>query len=279
MRHSASKAELGFGPGRFRGPAGERVVGLHGWRQGERKGATSKAVRDAESSGGCGVGARQAALHPGAPLEPGWLRLKSGLAQVVFYSGARVVIEGPTDLELISPSETSCRAGRLTAEVPPQAKGFRVGTPEMNVTDLGTAFGIQVGAQRTELHVFKGSVDFQPQGGGGKQNLLAGAGAITERSQGTRRSPPSRSHSRRCLTSNRNQPPRRYCARAMAGGEPQVKPGPALLVHFNFDQEEPSSWRLHNGSMGSEPCLTPPSSVANGLKAGGRTNRHLSLGA
>jgi len=35
----------------------------------------------------------------GAPLDPGLLRLKSGLAEVVFYSGARVVIEGPADLK------------------------------------------------------------------------------------------------------------------------------------------------------------------------------------
>jgi hypothetical protein len=36
-----------------------------------------------------------------APLEPGWLRLEAGLAQVIFYSGARVVIEGPAELQLI----------------------------------------------------------------------------------------------------------------------------------------------------------------------------------
>ena len=42
---------------------------------------------------------RDEAPRLGAPLEPGWLRLKSGLAQIVFYSGARVVIEGPAELQ------------------------------------------------------------------------------------------------------------------------------------------------------------------------------------
>ena len=60
----------------------------------------------------------------GAPLEPGRLRLKSGLAQIVFYSGARVVIQGPTELELISQNEASCPGGQLIADVPPQARGW-----------------------------------------------------------------------------------------------------------------------------------------------------------
>src|SRR6185503_16980486 len=119
----------------------------------------------------------------GAPLEPGWLRLKSGLAQIVFYSGARVVMEGPIEFQLISPTEVSCRNGRLTAEVPPQARGFRVSTPQMNVTDLGTSFGLDVKERRTDLHVFKGSVEFQPAAGAATQNLKEGAGAVTENSR------------------------------------------------------------------------------------------------
>src|SRR6185295_9995682 len=118
----------------------------------------------------------------GAPLEPGWLRLKSGLAQIVFYSGARVVIEGPIELQLISPTEASCRKGRLTADVPPQARGFRIDTPQMNVTDLGTTFGLDVKERRTELHVFEGSVEFQATAGAAKQNLKEGAGAVAENS-------------------------------------------------------------------------------------------------
>ena len=117
----------------------------------ERKGTTSKAVAMLNRVVDAQWNQRDEAPRLGAPLEPGWLRLKSGLAQIVFYSGARVVIEGPTELQIISESEASCRSGRLTAEVPPQARGFRVDTPQMKVTDLGTSFGLDVATRRTEL--------------------------------------------------------------------------------------------------------------------------------
>ena len=81
----------------------------------ERKGTTSKAVAMLNLVVDAQWNRRDEIPRLGAPLEPGWLRLKSGLAQIVFYSGARVVIEGPTELQLISPTEVSCRSGRLTA--------------------------------------------------------------------------------------------------------------------------------------------------------------------
>src|SRR4051812_48520034 len=152
-------------------------------RPSDRKGATSKAIAMLDRVVDAQWNQRDEIPRVGAPLEPGWLRLKSGLAQIVFYSGARVVIEGPIELQLISPSEALCRSGRLTAEVPPQAHGFRVRTPQMNVTDLGTAFGLDVKDRRTELHVFKGSVEFQPTASTNKQSLKEGAGAVTENSR------------------------------------------------------------------------------------------------
>src|SRR4051794_15975123 len=151
----------------------------------ERKGTTSTAVAILNRVVDAQWNPRDEAPRPGAPLEPGWIRLNSGLAQIVFYSGARIAIEGPIELQLISPNEASCTRGKLTAEVPPQARGFRILTPQMNVTDLGTAFGLDVKERRTELHVFKGNVEFQP-GAGTNQNLKEGAGAVAENSLPTK---------------------------------------------------------------------------------------------
>lgn len=105
-------------------------------------------------------------LHArGSALVPGWLRLDSGLVVLDFLSGARVVLEGPAAVKLISKDHAFCESGRLTAEVPPQAKGFRIDSPETKVVDLGTSFGLHVGGSLTEVHVFKGEVRYELERG------------------------------------------------------------------------------------------------------------------
>lgn len=155
-------------------------LGLSG--RGSRASATSRAVAMLNRT----VNARWSSGDPvprlGAPLEPGRLRLESGLAQVVFYNGARVVIEGPAELRLLSSTAALCPRGTLTAEVPPQAHGFRIDAPGLEVTDLGTAFGLRVAGDRSELHVFEGEVAFRAGDGAtaAPQHLLQGHGAIVE---------------------------------------------------------------------------------------------------
>lgn len=100
-----------------------------------------------------------AAITPGTPLSPGWLRLKSGIAQIEFYQGARVLIEGPAELQLVSSGEATCTHGKLSAHVPPQAKGFRINTPKGTIVDLGTEFGLDVSDASSEVHVFKGEIE------------------------------------------------------------------------------------------------------------------------
>jgi hypothetical protein len=124
----------------------------------------------------------------GAALEPGWLRLKSGLVQVVFYSGARLVIQGPAEVRLVSRHEAYCQAGLVSAEVPPQARGFCLSTPQMTVVDLGTAFGVTVKPVGAEVHVFKGEVEFRVEAAA-KQSLQAGEAAAVEETGAVQRIP------------------------------------------------------------------------------------------
>lgn len=99
-----------------------------------------------------------------APLPPGLLRLQKGVAEIEFFQGARLCIEGPAEIQLISASEAFCRSGRFSAHVPPQARGFRIGTPKGDIVDLGTDFGLDLNEASPELHVFKGEVElYQPQ--------------------------------------------------------------------------------------------------------------------
>ena len=219
----------------------------------ERKGTTSKAVAmlnrvvDAEWT------QRDATPRMGAPLEPGWLRLKSGLVQIVFYSGARVVIEGPAELQLISPDEAVCLSGRLVAEVPPQAKGFRIRTPLMNVTDLGTVFGVEVKQRQTELHVFKGSVEFQSSPGATKQSLIEGKGAVADGAGAPRLVPANPTGFAALfdlqLKSSDAAVLRHEQWRAASA---RLDEDPSLLLHFDFDRATPEDWLLPNTSQRKE---------------------------
>ena len=215
----------------------------------ERKGATSKAVAMLNRVVDAQWNAAGEAPRLGAPLEPGSLRLQSGLAQIVFYSGARVVIEGPAEFQIVSPTESSFRNGKLIAEVPPQARGFRISTPQMNVTDLGTGFGLDVKERRTELHVFKGRVEFQATAGAAKQNLKEGAGAVTENSRllklMTADPKAFASLFDLQLKSSAAEVLRHEQSRAASN---RLDEDPSLLVHFDFEQTDTSEWRLRNTS-------------------------------
>jgi len=100
--------------------------------------------------------------HTGAVLPPRRLRVTSGILQFEFYSGARVVVEGPADFELVSMQRAICRQGKVRALVPPQARGFAIVAPQVELIDLGTEFGMEVDQLgQTDVHVFTGQVEYQ----------------------------------------------------------------------------------------------------------------------
>jgi len=97
--------------------------------------------------------------HNGEVLTPGWLKLKSGAVQIEFTRGARVVLEGPAEMQLLTDNQAFLRSGRLRAQVPDAAHGFTVKSSEFTVVDHGTEFGCDVpliGA--AQVHVFNGLV-------------------------------------------------------------------------------------------------------------------------
>jgi hypothetical protein len=93
------------------------------------------------------------------PLSPGELKLRSGVAEIEFFQGARLRIEGPAELKLISAGEAYCKSGRFSADVPFHARGFRISTPKGDLVDLGTEFGLDLNSDTPALHVFKGEVE------------------------------------------------------------------------------------------------------------------------
>jgi len=114
--------------------------------------------------------------------------IRAGTLELVTSLGARVVIEAPAAFRFESSQRLHLIRGRMTADVPPPAKGFTVVTPTGEAVDLGTKFGVDVPIQgQSEIHVFQGEVIAQSTGGGKRQSLHDGEAYQLESGAGTSR--------------------------------------------------------------------------------------------
>lgn len=103
------------------------------------------------------------------------IELKSGMMRMLFDSGVEVTIQGPAEFELAGGERMILRSGLLTANVPPGAEGFRVDTPTVQVTDLGTAFGVRLDSDgASHVSVFDGEVEISEPKSGTRKRLLEG---------------------------------------------------------------------------------------------------------
>lgn len=108
---------------------------------------------------------RQKDTSVAQPLRPTVFRVASGSATLDLPNVGQIVLEGPTELELLNPMRARLNQGRIRARVT-EACGFVVEYPDGKVTDLGTEFGISVPPvgstdARTSLIVFDGAVDLE----------------------------------------------------------------------------------------------------------------------
>ncbi len=131
-------------------------------------------------------------------------KLDSGLVQITYDSGAKVILEGPCTYEVESTAGGYLSLGKLTARVGedketrrqgdkgkkadaasphllvsrspglPVSPLFSVRTPTAVVTDLGTEFGVEVDESGCSLtHVFQGKVEVRLAGdGNGKGDAI-----------------------------------------------------------------------------------------------------------
>ncbi|MFK5924002.1 MAG: FecR domain-containing protein [Verrucomicrobiota bacterium] len=103
--------------------------------------------------------------RPGDRIPAGEVKIAAGTVQIEFYSGATVILEGPAHLDIRSANEAFCHYGKVHGNVPPQAVGFTVKTPDYDLVDLGTEFGISVDENgSSEVHVFDGEVELRSVG-------------------------------------------------------------------------------------------------------------------
>ena len=85
-------------------------------------------------------------------------RLASGTAEIQFYSGALMTIEGPAEISLKSAWEADCHEGAVRLQVPPAARGFKLSSPTTQIVDLGTEFGLVVKDGQSQVEVFDGEI-------------------------------------------------------------------------------------------------------------------------
>lgn len=94
-------------------------------------------------------------LQVGAVLD-----FRSGLLELELDGRGRMVVEGPAHLEFPKAGLAVLKRGRVVMRATEKGHGYRVETPRGSVIDLGTEFGVSVGADgMVETHVLEGSVE------------------------------------------------------------------------------------------------------------------------
>jgi hypothetical protein len=97
----------------------------------------TKAVAKLSSIADCLWADGSAVTKEGAKLVPGQaVKLASGLAEITFVSGAKVILQGPANLEIESTKTATLHNGRLTADVPDNLEGFKIHTATAEILSL-----------------------------------------------------------------------------------------------------------------------------------------------
>ncbi|MEL6108270.1 MAG: LamG-like jellyroll fold domain-containing protein [Planctomycetota bacterium] len=181
-------------------------------------------------------GNRQNELQVGDAISPGGLSIAEGYAQIEFFCGATVVVEGPAEIDLKSSTLARVHRGRFRAHVPPAARGFSIEVDDMTVVDLGTEFALEVSDDGTDVQVFDGEVELHVPDQR-KQLLEAGQAIATTEAGG--------------FTTSKATPDRFVdiaSLEARAGGERHarferwqswsktLRRDPRLIAYYTFDQ-------------------------------------------
>jgi hypothetical protein len=127
-------------------------------------------------------------LAEGAVIHGERYQIQAGTLNLITVRGAQVVIEAPAEFRFETAQRLRLMQGRLSADVPPSAKGFTVITPTGQAVDLGTKFGVDVPLRgEAEIHVFQGEVIAQSSAGGKRQSVRDGEAFRLQSGAGTPR--------------------------------------------------------------------------------------------
>jgi hypothetical protein len=235
---------------------------LRGGTRGEAVTAFAKAVssergvaRLTHAAGARLAHAAGGGLDLGSSISAGRLRLSSGVMEVEFASGARVVLESPAEFVVLSGNEGLLRHGRMSAHVPPAARGFRLWTSDMVVTDLGTAFGVSLLPDRApEVHVFEGKVELTRSGAAEPPSgLTAGRAARVEPARVRELAADPGAFVREEEVARREAAELRTRYDAWKQACRAFDTDPDLRVHFDFERRAGADAALLNSALASDP--------------------------
>lgn len=197
----------------------------------------------------------------GQILPAGHLQLKSGLAQVEFFNGATVILQGRADLEIVSTSEARCLRGKVRAHVPPAARGFILRTPKGDIVDLGTDFAVDISDRQSQVHVFEGEIELH-QKEQQVRSLRTGQGfELVSRSPNTQAPKPGTFVSLSDLDDRFDLSGQSRFSKWQKHSQ-SLRKDPDLIAYYTFDQ--PGSWQR---TLKNE---APSGSELNGAIVGAR---------
>ena len=194
-------------------------------------------------------------IKKGTQLPAGKLTLESGLAEVMFANGVRMIVQGPTTLNASSPRQLYLNSGRLVASVPHTDIGFAVTTPNGTVVDLGTEFGVAVRLhQPTVVNVLRGHVRAEALSPAGKVI----ASKVVAQYQAVKILAAATVHSRPLIAPTAPTPlafvrPSQFAIVAQHGGyqrwrafSSQLRSDPSLRAYYTFNNGQTAPNQLLN---------------------------------
>lgn len=115
-------------------------------------------------------------------LKPGTIGIDRGVALIRTDQGVDLTVQGPAEIELVSPTTARLRSGIVSANVPATVTGFTILTPRFDIVDLGTFFAVNAAANDTiDVTVFEGAVSLRSADRTLEQVLRAGAAVRSDR--------------------------------------------------------------------------------------------------
>lgn len=88
------------------------------------------------------------------------VKIDKGLLEIDLAGRGRLIVEGPAHLDFPEAGRAILHQGRIVMRATKKGHGYQIETPQGNIIDLGTEFGISVGADGlVETHVIDGSIE------------------------------------------------------------------------------------------------------------------------